>query len=89
VAIPGCQAAGITGNPDDIVLKFDKSFVTLRKGNIVTLGNDKANVTIDAAGNMTLNAQSIHVVTPAKSFTLETHRHTNVQSGTATSGTPV
>jgi hypothetical protein len=89
VAIPGCQAAGITGHSDDVVFKFGTGFVTLKKGNIVTIGNDKANITIDAAGNMTLNATSIKVVTPAKTYVLESHRHTNVQTGTGTSGGPV
>lgn len=89
VAIPGCQSTGIVGHPEDVVLKFDKTFVTLKKDNILVMGNDKASITIDAAGNMTIQAQSIQINTPARSFVLETHRHDNVQNGPGNSGMPL
>lgn len=75
VAIPGLQASGISAHSDDVVLKFDKTIVTLKKDGSLVMGNDKGGITIDADGNITLKGQSIKVDTPAKAFTLETHRH--------------
>jgi hypothetical protein len=89
VAIAGCSYKGTVADPKDVVLAFNKSQIRLTADGIIIVGNDKANITIDAAGNMTLNAQSIKVATPAHTFVVESHRHTNVQSGLATSGTPV
>jgi protein gp138 len=89
VAHPGLSPSGISAHPTDVVLKFDKTFLQLTHDGQVIIGNDKANITIDASGHMTLNAQTIQINTPARNFTLETHRHTNVQSGIATSGTPI
>jgi hypothetical protein len=75
VAHPGCQPSGIVGDPNNVVLKFDKTNVTLTKDNSLIIGNDKGSITIDSSGNITLHGQSIKVVTAANSFTLETHRH--------------
>jgi hypothetical protein len=112
VAIPGCQPSGTAGNSDDVVLKHDKSFVILKKDNVIVIGNDKASLIIDASGhitieqtgvaraavagvlidengNMTLQANTITVVTPARSFVLEQHHHISVQPGAGQSGTPI
>lgn len=80
VAIPGCSATGTTAHEDDVVLKFGESEVRIKPGNIISIGNAKGGVTIDADGNMTLKAQSIKVDTPARSFTLELHRHQQTKS---------
>jgi hypothetical protein len=89
IGIAGCSYKGTVADPKDVVLAFNKSQIRLTADGIIIVGNDKANITIDAAGNMTLNAQSIKVATPSHTFVVESHRHTNVQSGLATSGTPV
>ena len=104
IAIPGGGHTGTVANPDDVVLKFDKSFVQLKNDNSLVVGNDQATITIDNAGNMTIKAKSlvfdvsgpitmkgsgIGVQAPGGSFTLESHRHTNVQSGPVNSGPPV
>lgn len=88
VAIAGCQPAGTVGHSDNVVLKFGEAYVTLKPDNSVTVGNAKGFIAIDAAGNMTLNAQSIAVQTPAKSFTLQTHTHSGVQGGLGNTGAP-
>jgi len=89
VAIPGLQASGISAHSDDVVLKFDKTIVTLKKDGSLVMGNDKGGITIDADGNITLKGQSIKVDTPAKAFTLETHRHEFTKSDPAdNSGQP-
>jgi len=75
VAIPGCQPSGISADPNDVVLRFEKAEVRIKPDGSIIMGNDKGNVTIDGSGNMTLNAQSINVVTPGKQFHLETHGH--------------
>lgn len=49
----------------------------------------KRDITIECEGTLRLKAQSIEIDTPAKTFILETHRHTDVQGGTGTSGEPV
>lgn len=89
VAIPGCQSSGISADPNDVVLKFNKTEVRIKPDGTIVLGNDNGNITIDGSGNMTLNAASIHVVTPARSFVLETHVHTGVQIGLGNTSMPV
>jgi hypothetical protein len=69
-------------------MKFGKTFLILKNNNDVTIGNDQANITITAAGVMTLHAQSIKINTPANSFTLETHRHTQPPDGHGDSESP-
>ena len=89
VAHAGCQPSGIVAHPDNVVLKFDKCFLSLNKDNSIVFGNDKGNITIDASGNMTLNAQTIKIATPANSFVLEHHIHTHTQPhASAMSGEP-
>jgi hypothetical protein len=88
VAIPGCSHNGTVAHSEDVVLKFNKTEVRLKPDGTIVLGNDKGGITIDGSGNMTLKAQSIHVDTAAKAFTLETHKHDKVQTGGALSGEP-
>jgi len=114
VAHPGLSANDTVAHPTDVVLKFDKTSVTLTHDNKAIVGNDKATVTIqedggiiikaqyirmenpsgngyisiDAAGAMSLFANSVNVITPARSFVLEEHAHVNVQPGSGTSGHP-
>jgi Phage protein Gp138 N-terminal domain len=75
VAIPGCQASGITADPTDVVLRFDKAEFRMKPDGTIVMGNDKGNVTIDGSGNLTLHVQTIKIETPARNFTLETHGH--------------
>jgi len=75
VFIPGLQSSGISADPNDVVLRFEKAEVRIKPDGSIIMGNDKGNITIDGSGNMTLNAQSINVVTPGKQFHLETHGH--------------
>jgi hypothetical protein len=75
VAIAGCQPSGTVAHSDNVVLKFGKANVTLMPDGTIVFGNDQGNITIDGGGTMTLHAQTIKINTPANSFTLETHRH--------------
>jgi hypothetical protein len=75
IAIPGGGASGTVADPNHVVLKFDKCFLSLHNDNSLVLGNDKATITIDPSGVMTLKAQSIKIDTPSNAFTLETHKH--------------
>jgi hypothetical protein len=90
VAHPGLAASGIVAHSDNVVLKFNKSSLTIDPNNNITIGNDKASIVIDQSGNITLNAQSVKINTPAVNFTLETHRHKDTQGQIgSTSGTPI
>jgi hypothetical protein len=62
VFIPGCQPTGIVGNSDDVVMKFDKSHLTITKDNNIVTGNDKSTVTIDQNGNIVQQAQQAFTV---------------------------
>ena len=75
VFIPGLQSSGISADPTDVVLRFEKAEFRIKPDGTIIMGNDKGNVTIDGSGNMTLNAQTIKINTPARNFTLETHGH--------------
>jgi len=88
VAIPGLSHNAIVAHDKDVVLRFDKTEVRIKEGNIIVVGNDKGNITIDANGNITLHGQTIKIETPARNFTLETHVHTGVQAGLATTQPP-
>jgi hypothetical protein len=63
VAIAGCQPSGIVGDPDNVVLKFDKCTVTLTKDNSVVVATEKANIVVDKDGNINQTAQQSYVVT--------------------------
>jgi hypothetical protein len=89
VAHTGLCHSSIVGDPDNVVLKFDKTTVTITKDNTITVGNDKGGITIDKDGNMTLKAKTIRIDTESKDFTLESHIHQNTQPhATAMSGPP-
>jgi hypothetical protein len=89
IAIPGCASSGTVAHSEDIVLKFNNTEVRLKPDGSIVLGNEKVGITIDGGGTMTIKAETIKVNTPAKSFTLETHMHENVQPGAGVSGVPV
>jgi hypothetical protein len=89
IAIPGGGHSGTVGHAEDVVLKFDKCSLVLKKDGSVVLGNDKASITIDSGGNMTIKANSIAIDTPSNKFTLQTHRHPGVQPGSGTTSQPV
>jgi hypothetical protein len=63
VAIAGCQPSGIVGDPDHVVLKFDKCTVTLTNDNSVVVATEKANILVDKDGNITQTAQQAYTVT--------------------------
>lgn len=88
VAIPGCSHNGTVAHADDVVLKFNNTEVRLKPDGTIVMGNDKGGITIDGSGTMTLHAETIKVNTPAKSFTLEHHKHDQVQTGGSLSGEP-
>jgi hypothetical protein len=88
VAFAGCSPSGTVAHPDNVVLKFDKCFLSLNKDNSIVFGNDKANIIIDADGNMTLNAKSINVNAETNNFVLETHHHPGVQPGAGNTSIP-
>jgi len=89
VAHPGLSHNGTVAHPTNIVLKFDQSSITLTNDNQIILGNGKGSITIDASGNITLQGQSVKVSTPAHSFPIETHVHSNTRSDPVqTSGPP-
>lgn len=114
VAHPGLSASDTVAHPTDIVLKFDKTSLTLTHDNQAIIGNDKATITIqndggivikaqylrmqnpsgsgyiniDTGGNMAIAANTVSVTTPAKTFVLETHRHTGVTTGSGNTGQP-
>lgn len=75
IAVPGCAPNGIIGDPKDVVLKFNKTEVRITPENTIIIGNEKGGITIDEGGTMTLRAETIRVETPARSFTLELHTH--------------
>src|SRR6516165_4679833 len=111
VAHPGLSHNGTVADPNNVVLKYKKSNLTIDPMGNIILGNDLASITIqqdggiiikaqymkmqnpggngyiniDNGGNMTIAAQSVAVQTPSHSFALESHRHINVQTGSATS----
>lgn len=89
VAIPGCSHNGTVAHSDDVVLKFNNTEVRLKPDGSISMTNAGNGIIIDGGGNMTIKANSIHINTPAKSFTLETHMHLNVMSGGGQSGVPV
>jgi len=89
VAIPGCQASGIIGDANDVVLRFEQSELRLQPDGTIKVGNAGGSITIDNNGKITLKGSSIAIDTPGHTFTLETHRHTGVQTGPGTTGTPV
>jgi hypothetical protein len=96
VAIPGCSATGISADPTDVVLRFNETEVRITPDNNVRIGNNNGFISIDSDGNiivqaksLNLQADTIQVNAGGHSFTLETHRHTGVQVGIATSGTPI
>jgi len=75
IAFPGGGANGTVAHSQNVVLKFGEANVTIFPDGQISLGNSKGSITIDAGGVMTLHAQSIKISTPANSFTLETHKH--------------
>ena len=96
VAIMGCAPTGISADPTDVVLRFNETEVRITPDNNIRLGNNNGFISIDSDGNIIIQANSlklqadtIRVDAGGHSFTLEAHRHTGVQSGIATSGTPV
>jgi Phage protein Gp138 N-terminal domain len=96
VAIPGCSATGVSADPTDVVLRFNETEVRITPDNNVRIGNNNGFISIDSDGNiivqaksLNLQADTIQVNAGGHSFTLETHRHTGVQVGIATSGTPI
>jgi len=96
IAIPGCSATGVSADPTDVVLRFNETEVRITPDNNVRIGNNNGFISIDSDGNiivqaksLNLQADTIHVAAGGHSFTLETHRHTGVQTGLATSGTPI
>ena len=65
VAIPGCSAKDTTAHDKNVVLKFDKTNITITPENTIIIGNDKGSITIDQDGNMTMNAKSVKIVSPS------------------------
>ena len=61
VAIPGMASGGLTGHATDVVMKFKQMTITLKEDNTVFIANSQASITIDPAGNILLNAQSIQM----------------------------
>src|SRR3954469_3005885 len=88
VAIPGCSHNGTVAHSDDVVLKFNKTEVRLKPDGTIVMGNDKGGITIDGSGAMVIKAETIKIDTPAKTFTLQTHKHDKVQVGGGISGEP-
>jgi hypothetical protein len=88
VAIAGCSHNGTVAHSEDVVLKFNNTEVRLKPDGTIIMGNDKGGITIDGGGTMTIKAQTIKIDTPAKTFTLQTHKHDNVQTGGGISGEP-
>ena len=89
VATPGLNAAGVVGNATDLVIRMDKSSVTLKPDNTVIMGNENGSITLAPDGTITLKGQSVIVETPARTFPLEIHRHDEVQIGVGNSGEPL
>lgn len=90
VAIPGCQPSGIVADTNDIVLRYDEAQIRIKPDGEISLGNAHGSITLNAAGVLTFDVQSIVVSTPGVHFTLQDHRHLNTQfHATSQSGTPV
>jgi len=96
IAIPGCAPTGISADPTDVVLRFNETEVRITPDNNIRLGNNNGFISIDSDGNIIIQAKSlklqadtIRVDAGGHLFALEAHRHTGVQSGIATSGTPI
>jgi len=107
VFIPGCQPTGITGDPNDVVLKFNKAQLRIQPDGTIILGNDKGGlridgftgtitfnngatgISIDNMGNIGITGNTITVSTTERTFILENHQHTNVQTGSGSSGPPL
>lgn len=89
IAVPGCAPGGIVAHDQNVVLKFNNTSLTITPDDTIIIGNGNGGITIDKNGNMTIKANTISVNTPGKSFTLEHHRHTNIQPGLSNSGEPI
>jgi hypothetical protein len=89
VATPGLNAAGVSGDPDNVVLRFDQAALTIKPDGEIVLGNANGAISIDAAGVITLQGTSVLVDTPARSFVLEVHVHIETQAGPDTTGLPI
>jgi len=81
IATPGGGHTGTVAHPENVVLKFGNANLTLFPDGKIVIGNSNANITMDAGGVMTIHGQSIKINTPANSFTLETHRHSQGPDG--------
>jgi hypothetical protein len=88
VAIAGLSHNHTVAHDEDVVLKFNKTEVRIKPDDTIVVGNDKGGITIDAAGRMTLKAETIAIETPARNFVLEEHVHPGVQSGGAMTAQP-
>jgi hypothetical protein len=65
VAIPGLFSEGTVADPKDIVLKFDKTSLTLTHDNKAIIGNDKATITLTNDGGVIINAQYVRMQNPS------------------------
>jgi hypothetical protein len=89
IATPGLNSSGFSGDPNNLVIRMDRSSLTLKPDNTIVFGNENGSITIMPDGKIVLKGTSIEIDTPANSFVAETHRHVDVQSGLGESGRPI
>jgi Phage protein Gp138 N-terminal domain len=89
IATPGLNSSGFSGDPSNLVIRMDRSSLTLKPDNTIVFGNENGSITIMPDGKIILKGTSIEIDTPANSFVAETHRHIDVQSGLGESGKPI
>ena len=81
VAMPGLNSHGVSGDPENVVLRMDRCSVTLKPDNSIVIGNDNGSISLLADGTILLKGQTVRIETPANSFVLETHIHMDPQGG--------
>jgi len=57
IAIPGLQSSGISADVDDVVLKFEKSEMRIKKDGTISIKTDQAEIKMTSDGKIDITAQ--------------------------------